>query len=210
MNILGVASAFSVLVPVVAGIIRYQRLDKALKVFAWFIFLSLLFDAAFVYTANRGINNLVLSSLFRIIQYAAFSMLFYYSFRSRIIRKGIMAILICFLFFSVVNLLFLQGASQFNTWTQGISCILLILFVLLFFFELFKAGKVKRLERYPLFWVASAALLYFAGSMFLFIFSNLVLAVSNEALDGLYSIHSVINMVANIIYAIGLWLSPRK
>jgi len=121
-----------------------------------------------------------------------------------------MAALICFLFFGVVNLLFLQGDAQFNTWTQGISCILLILFVLLLFFELFKAGKVKRLERHPLFWVASGALLYFAGCMFLFIFSNLVLEVSNEALNALYSIHSVINMVANIIYAIGLWLSPRN
>lgn len=206
-GILHAVTTFSILIPFATGIIRYRRLNGTLKILAWFIFIAVLFEVLLTYIGAKGINNLAIMNVFVIIQYLFFSWVFYRAFNSYIIRKGIVAALICFTAFALLNLFLLQGVKQFNSWSLGLMCLLLMCTALLFFYEVFKEGKVQRLERYPMFWVASAALLYFAGCFFLFIFSNYALAESNELLYAEWSIHSVINIVANLCYAIGLWLS---
>jgi hypothetical protein len=160
--------------------------------------------------AEKGINNHAIGNTFIIIQYLFLSAVFYLSFGSYIIRKGLLVVAVLFTVFGIVNLLSMQGHDCFNTWTLGLANLLLMLVALLFYYKLFKEGKVQRLERYPMFWVASAVLFYAAGCFFLFISSNYALAESNEFLYAKWSIHSVINIITNLCYAIGLWLSKGK
>ena len=202
------ASTYSILIPLLFGILKYRKLTTTLAVLFWFLFLSALFEVMLEYTSHKGINNLAIGNSFTIVQYVCLSVVFYLAFSSQAIRKGIVAALICFTAFALLNLFFLQGIRQLNSWSLGLANLLLMLVALLFYYELFKEGKVQRLERYPMFWVASAVLLYAAGCFFLFIFSNYALAESKELLYAQWSIHSVINIVANLCYAIGLWLSP--
>ena len=147
-------------------------------------------------------------NVFTMAEFAFLGAVFYKVFSSPVIKKGMVAVLAAFGAFAAANLLWLQGGGQFNTWTMGLECLLLMLVALLFLFEVFRQGKVPRLERYPMFWVASGALLYFAGNLFLFIFSNYVLAESQNALYAEWGIHSSLNIITNLCYAAGLWLRP--
>lgn len=208
IGILLKVSDFSILAPVAAGIIRYKGLNETLKLFTWFIFISVLFEASLFYTNSKGINNLAILNVFVIVQYCFFTWVFRRAFGSYAIRKGMVAVLVCFTAFALLNLFFLQGVRQFNTWSLGLMCMLLLLVILLFFYELFNDGNVQRLERYPMFWVASGALIYFAGNLFLFIFINYVLAQSNALAYAEWGIHSGLNIISNLCYAVGLWLSP--
>lgn len=210
IGILLKASGFSIIIPIAVGLMRYKRLDAGLTVLVWLLLISILFEAVMYFTGERGINNHLIGNPFIIIQYLFLSAVFYLSFGSYIIRKGIVVVAVLFVVFGIANLLSMQGHDCFNTWTLGIACLLLMLVALLFYYELFKEGKVQRLERYPLFWVASAVLVYAAGCFFLFIFSNYALEESKELLYVQWSIHSVINIVTNLCYAVGLWLSPGK
>lgn len=201
-------SGFSILLPVIVGIVWYNRLSKPLIILSWFLILSAFFEMALQYTSYNGINNLIIINVHNIVEFVFLGAVFYKVFNSAIIKKGMLAVLAAFGAFAVANLLFMQGTGQFNTWTMGLECLLLMLMVLLFLFELFKEGKVLRLERYPMFWVASGALFYFAGSLFLFIFSNYVLAGSQNALYAEWGIHSSVNIITNLCYAVSLWIIP--
>lgn len=210
MEVLHKVSDFSIIIPAAVGIIWYKHMRAGLVVLVWLILISILFEAAMYYMGEKGMNNHIIGNVFIIVQYVFLSVVFYLSFSSYIIRKGLLVVAVLFTVFGMVNLLFVQGHDCFNSWTLGLANLLLMLVALLFYYKLFKEGKVQRLERYPLFWVASAVLLYAAGNFYLFIFSNYALAESNEFLYAQWSIHSVINIVTNLCYAIGLWVSQGK
>lgn len=210
IGILLEVSGYSILAPVAIGIIRYGQLHGALKIFWWFVFVSALFEIVLNYTGIKGIENLVIINVFVIVQYVFFSWVFYRAFNSQVIKKGIAGMVAVFVAFGAVNLLFGQGTGRFNTWTMGLESLLLMAVVLLFLYETFRQGRVPYLQRYPMFWVASGALLYFAGNLFLFIFINYVLAGSTNAAYAEWGIHSAINITANLCYTAALWLSPTK
>lgn len=208
--IFGQVSAYSLLLPVVAGFFRYRGLAWELKIFCWLLFLMVPFDVVLTYTSYKGINNLAIMNVYTVLQCTFFVFVFREAITGLAIRTGIVVLLAGFGVFAVANLLWMQGWNQFNSWTMGLQCLLLTLIVLLYLYGVFREGKVMRLERYPMFWVASGVLIYFAGNLFLFIFINYVLTESDSLGRAEWGIHSVLNISANICYTAGLWLNQRN
>ena len=103
----------------------------------------------------------------------------------------------------------MYGFETFNTYARPIGNILFIFFAISYYYKLLKDLKVRYLERNPMFWINTGILIYFSGSLFLFIFSNYIL--KNVQLNILFwAIHAGLNIFIHIFYAIGLWLSREN
>jgi hypothetical protein len=60
------------------------------------------------------------------------------------------------------------------------------------------------------FWINIAILIYFAGNLFLFLFSNHLQKNNWEQYLAVYNIHSVTNIMYYILISIGFWKAANK
>lgn len=115
------------------------------------------------------------------------------------------------LFGNILNSLFLQKYNEFNSNAWAFNTILLIGLGLYYFYMLFTRIENLQLEKHPDFLIVSGMLLYFSGSLFLYIVSSEVL--SQEARGFFYNgwlIRSVSDILKSTILAYGLWMAKHN
>lgn len=93
---------------------------------------------------------------------------------------------------------------------MAIESIVFMVYALITYFNLIKTLEYENIFSNPVFWFNTAVLVYFAGSLFVFVFSNRLLAYSQKASYHLWAIHSVCNIMYNLLIATGFWKTKKK
>ena len=128
-------------------------------------------------------------------------------------KKIILLVIPLFLTFQVLHNLYSKKV-RFDAIPSGIEAILLLAFILYYFYEdLMKSVKQSLLDRYE-FWVCIGIMIYLAGTFFFYILAN---TMSRENVDQYWFITYIIEVIKNVLIAIGLLLylvrfdkSPQK
>ena len=116
-------------------------------------------------------------------------------------------IILSFLIFSGLNVICNEGLFVFNSAQSYVGGICSILFCLFYFTQVILKAEVEQIEKEPLFILASIWLIYYAGTLFVFILADQIL--TDDQLH-LWSFHSIINIILNIGYLTVLWMGIRK
>jgi hypothetical protein len=83
-------------------------------------------------------------------------------------RKNLISLLIAiFLFFSIINLLFVQGFNRFNNYSLIFGSFLIIFFSCTFLYKMLRLVDKNPLS-VPMFWISCGSLLYFTGTFLYF------------------------------------------
>ena len=136
---------------------------------------------------------------------AQFSVLYYLFFehlKRLLILKWIFIIFCCFY---IVNISFFQGLFQFNSVSNAFASIILMGLSLYYLFTLLKELPTVTIHLLPILWISFAALAYYGGNFFLFLFSNYLTSGIGESLMILWVLHNILNIIKNILFAIALW-----
>lgn len=200
-------SAFSAILPILAAAINFRHLNQVLRIAAAYFLVAALFELSLVLTIQAGIpNNMPLLHLFIVISISSFSLIYYRAFDTRGLRRVVLLLSPTALILVLLNA-WRTGIWQYPSFSNTIQCILMITFSLLYFYQLFIRPAHIHIEKQALFWINSGVLIYFSVNVFLFMLFNLVIAQQRQEL---YAIHSVTNIISNLIYAIGLLCKPQK
>jgi len=157
----------------------------------------------------QHLNNLFTFHLHTYIEFAAYSIILSRLIRSKVVKQIITALIPAFILFSLVNSLFLEDITGFNSIQRHIEATLIIGYCLVYVIELRQYNDFSLSEN-PYLIFAMALLLYFSGSLFLFIFSRSMFATGD---DSDWVIHGYLNIFLNLIFAIVMGRSivfPRK
>ncbi|SDP99629.1 hypothetical protein SAMN05428975_5094 [Mucilaginibacter sp. OK268] len=203
---LDVISTVSGVFPVLAALYNYKRLDKVLKIAAIFFLVESFFDPImWILPGLWGIsNNMPLMHINIIVTVIFFTVIYYKlflksSFKKITIILAVITLAITFYY----NFNMLEYPSVSRT-AEGIMMIMLSLF---YFYQLLNPLKYVDIEKQGLFWINAGVLFYFAVNIFLFmIFTRIPLGDR----PNYYIINSVTNIIANILYSIGLLCKPQK
>lgn len=202
------ASMYSVGLPAVIGLIRFRHLQKGQVAIFILVLLSILTEFGATWVAYEGgYQNLVYYG-FTIAEFTLLTYVFSESWASSLRFTWTGALAMLFLLFVVLDMFWLSGIEQFNSYSTSIESLLLIAFALLYFFLTLREMKTRHLEREPLFWISIGVLLYFSSSLFIFLFTNTVNA-SMRALFIIWSIHGIFRILLNICFSIALWIKPN-
>jgi hypothetical protein len=183
-------------------IVSLLLLDK--KTTRWRLFIMLLFlvlcaETAGWYMYNRlGIFDNALP--FNILM--LLSNVFFIWFMSTAtvlqqVKKWLVYLNCFFLVFGLINLFFFQGLWRYNSFSESLGDIILVLICCYFIFTLLKANEHTDLLRFDYFWLANGLLFYCLGSALLYQFSYLL---------GNYYNQTKINIGEYINYALNLIL----
>lgn len=138
------------------------------------VYLALKFvvDFLMLYHAGMGVNNIWLHNSSVPLRYALLSQVFKNFIESPSIRRWITISVPVYLLLTVVDTYFSNLTSsslqdQLPVRYMGIvECILMLLWILLYFYEVFKSLRISNLLKSPPFLVAVAWLLYYASLVF--------------------------------------------
>ncbi len=202
------ASVASGVLPVLAALYNYKHLDKVLKIAAAFFIISFLSDLIEFITANMGVkNNVPVIHLFIIISILFFGAIYYHAFFRPFLKKIIVILSAIALLIVVINIIFIEGIWEYPSISNTVLSLLLIFFSLAYFFQLLNRQEFIHIEKQGLFWINAAVLFYFALNIFLFMLFRRIISVHQT---DYYIIHNIVNIIANILFSVGLLCRPQK
>jgi len=201
-----VASDF---LPVIAALYNYRRLDPVLRLMAIFCALSAIPDVVSLIISYLKIvfNNLFMIHLFDMMAAIFFTLIYYRAFYKPLFKKMALIFGITSLAAMIFNVIFIEGMSIYPSVSNTVLCIFLILLSLVYFYQLLTRQEFTYIEKQGMFWINSGVLFYYAINIFLFMLFN---KISNADKPNYYMMQWVTNIIANLLFSIGLLCKPQK
>jgi hypothetical protein len=193
----------------IAGLIRYKKLSKAFKILAVLILCTLISESIKKVYGKIYHNNMPVAHIWAVIEYAFFSLTYFYLLTNKRVKKAIIVSIIAMLILEVVNVLFFEKLTQFPSLILEASHIVYVVYSLLLFRQMLLFPAEQSLFRQSLFWF-NINVLFYATTMFLD-FALLSYFIENK-LDviPLAYFALVVNFIFYIVIGISILMDNKK
>ncbi len=143
-------------------------------------------------------------ALYPIFEFGLLSLLYYKAFQSQVFQRIILAFNA--LFTPLVLYRLYTFTAPWDWLLMAFEHLLLILLALLFFYRLLHTLEASNLFRFPMFWFSTGILIYFSGTLFVYMFSSYIVTAENYlTLRDLWSLTTYLNIVFHLVLSVGVW-----
>ena len=207
-SVIGVLSTISGFLPVLAALINYKNLDRALKIAALYCLVSVMSDVVLQVMAASGVpNNYPVIHVYIAISIVLLGAMYFYAFFIPLIKNGVFIASLVVLVFALVDMVAIEGINDYPSLSNTALSIIVTCFSLLYFYELLTRQEFVHIEKQALFWINAGMLFYFAINIFVIMLFKRILSEHQESL---YVINNITNIVANILFTVGLLCKPQR
>ena len=210
-------SVFITIVPLLLIWFRKAYIDPAFLLLFLYLIFKLGIDLVMLHYAALKSNNLVYYNLGIPIRYAMLSGMFYYKIEMKRTKIWILTAIVSFIVFSIWDILHINPVlndlhnHRMVLYATTIESLLMLLWVLLYFYDTIQSLKIPNLLTFPFFWVCSGLLLYYST----FLFVAPVLSYTEKWSDRLdigflYHVPYIFEIVSVILFSIGIWVFSAR
>ncbi len=163
---------FITLVPIGIMIYKWKRLDASFRLLFLYLACKLVADIAMIYYAATGQNNIWIHNLMVPLRYVLLSGMFFYFLESPRSKYGIRVSIPLFLILAFADIYYSDNEGSpideyfYVRYSGIVECLLMLLWILLYFYELFRSLKIENLLKSPRFLTAVAWLCFYASMVF--------------------------------------------
>ena len=200
--------AASYLVPTIAGLKRFPKSSRAIRILAVLCVLACINVGAQLFLAMRKEKNYFISDYYRVVETSLLCAVFYFSVVSQKLRNLLVGMGIVFALIWAVDVLWFNTHDQMS---NGIAMISRITVLLMSFIALQAAMKDEFLplaER-SIFWVGIGAAIYSSGTLLLLGLSHYLLQLGPDYFIAAWHINWALLIVANLFYTKGMLCRSR-
>lgn len=174
-----------------------------LKLFPPFLFTTASIELLGHYLTSIGKYNLSIYNFFTVIEFC-----FYFFVLSQIVARPKMKMIIkstivVYAATALINIFFFQGTKMFHTVTYSIGCLLVVIFCIYYFWELFRLPKSIKLQKNPAFWICTGLLFFYCCGFPLYGFINYLVSISTLLRDNFFTIVTILNIFLYSLFTIG-------
>lgn len=170
-------------------------------------YVLLLADANFFHNIKNNIVTYIFISMFTFCFFALIFEHFLGEKKFRIINRT--AIIVVVLFF-IINAIWGEGTSIFNSYSSGVANLLLVGYCLYYYKLQLEDTHVIFVEKQASFWIVSGILIYCAGNFFLFSAFNSLTTNYPDFAYYSWNINIILILIMNIFFAKGLQCNWRQ
>lgn len=191
-------------------IIYWKRLSPAFRYLSYYIFWNLLIEILSRNYHYIDENNLPLLHLYTLGEFILFSM-FYRILYAKVkwIQRYYWMFVCTISGFIILNSLFLQSIYEFNSYAKTLVQLLIMGYAIFYFYHLIDEENKNTTEN-GIKVINSAVLIYYSGSLFIFMFSNYFLSQNIRIHVGFWVFNAFLNMLFQILILAGLWKALRN
>jgi hypothetical protein len=164
-----------IFIALVASLNAYFRRkdDVYLRLFPFFLFLTLLVESASLFGLIRGDANHAMYNFFSVLEFTFYLFVVGEIIRNTRIKRLVRYTIWLYGLLALVNIIFYQKIYGFPSLTYMIGAFLIVVICIYYFFELFQISHSVTLVRQPAFWICSGLLFFYCCSFPIFASMNL-------------------------------------
>lgn len=198
-------SQSSVLLPLFAGMISWRLLQGNVRFVFWAVVASFVADSVSELLVHFKMNNWPAGNIFLIVH---FTLLFaaFDGQKSVPLKIFFSACVV----FSLLDFFFIETPMKMNSYTAYVTGILLIVMALNYLYQLMNSLPVENITTLPLFWLAFATLVYYGGTLFIFLFNNYLTVHLPQIRSNLWIVHNVSNILKNVLFFAAIWINYKS
>jgi len=202
--------SFGVFIPFIFLLLRRKPLwsQSSTSLFSAYIILDVIAWFLSFYLSANGKNTFLVSNIYTVGEFLILSLFFINILEIKKVKLFRILSLILSAIFGIF--VFIGSNNTYNNFTEVFSNLLFIILSLIFYYKIMKEHKIENLLAYPHFYFNTGILLYFSCSIFIVIFSNYFLELSEMSQMYLWTFHSIINFICYLIFAVGFFKCRLK
>ena len=182
-----------------------------------FLFLYVFVLIAFITEISKPIlfyvfdvsQNLWLSHFYFPLEFIFLSLVYLKELGSSVNKNWMKILIGAFMFYCIINPLFIQDFTEYSR-VRSFSSIIFLIFSIFYYYQVMAETKIRKLAGEPMIWINTAVLIYFAGSLFYTILFTIILEYSREfsKLSAYY--FNILNLSFYLLIAVGFWKAGKQ
>jgi hypothetical protein len=112
--------------------------------------------------------------------------------------------------FGLINYFFLQAPKTLNLYTVYACGLTMIILGVGTVFQMMRKLPTENIQSLPLFWLTFGVLVYYGGTLFIFLFNNYLINHSPQIHRNTWVLHNLLNIVKNIFFFATVWTSCKS
>ena len=200
---------FGKLVALLSIIIFLINRLKYSKEFGWiisYLFFNLIISILAGYFWKREMNNLPLLHLNTLIEFFLFSVFYKYLLIDLDwFRKNIWGFIVVVCLMIIGNSIFFESIYTFNINSKTLVQIILIGYSVLYIYSYSIKLENVNPEKQAIRLINAAVLIYYASSLFIFLFGNVFLKNDIKMHQGFWVVNAGLNLIFQLIILFGIW-----
>ena len=192
----------------IAGIVRYKRLNNAMKVFSVFCVLTCLMEIFELILNRKHINNTFISNYYVPAEMIFISFVYLLSLANKRMQRIISALALLFLCIWVLDKIYFDVSGQVNIEMAVTSRIFIILISVLTIHTIVRQMNHPFVNT-PIFWVSSGILLYSTGVALILGSMNELIRMGISYYLAAWYINWSLEILCNLIYTKGFFCTAK-
>jgi len=183
----------------ITSLLTFRALKgTAFRLFPFFLLFIVVVELAGDYTGRvLHYKNSWLYNISTTLEFIFYTYIFSCTLRDPAYKKMTLGFMVFFPLLVLLNMTFIQGFTEFHSYTNALGSILVIIFCCLFFYELLLNPLEGQLHKVPMFWVSTGILFFYLGDLSFDLLYNLL---KNDAM-GRDLFKSINNNLILILYS---------
>lgn len=200
---INVITALTVLAPISIGAFYFSRLFVVARILWFFILITGGMELSMWFQYSKSINTMFFFHIYSYIEFGFIALIYYRLSMNYKWRSVILGLFSLFSIASILNLIFLEPFTVFNSNQRYLEGVLILLLVSNYIIQSTKDKLNSSLKRDPFTILSLAWLVYFSCTLILFIFSKQWF--SAETINYYWIVHAILNAGLNFSYAYTLF-----
>jgi hypothetical protein len=201
---------WAVFIPWLLALIKLQGYTPALKTIFYYLTVAVCTNLlSFIFWKLRK-NNLPILHVYTVLEYLILLRFYCLILKGFIPNQVFYVLAFIFPVFSIADSLFIENIRSFNTYSRSVEALIFIFLSVCWFVKTVSDSETNENTNRPLNYIAGGLLIYFAGSVVLFSFRDLISQFTRSFLMNVWSLHTLLLFLMYILITTGLWKHSRK
>jgi hypothetical protein len=176
--------------------------NSYLRLFPPFLLVTLIAEFLASYMSSINKNNMSVYNVFTGFEFCFYLWIIRLVIHSNRMKKIIFIILPLYGLTALINIIFIQKMKIFHSVTYSLGCLIIVLFCMYYFFELFRLPHSVNLKNDPAFWICSGLLFFYCCSFPLFGLINYWNHISKLLVNNFGSFVIILNIFLYSLFSI--------
>lgn len=203
---------YFIAVSLLVSLLVYQKPSGFyLKLFPPFLLLTLIAEVYGSWLFSVDKNNVVIYNFFSTFEFCFYLFIVSILIKNSTTKKIARLTILLYAMVAVVNIVFILKMKTFHVTTYTVGCLLIVVFCIYYFLELFRFPEPGKLVQNPAFWICSALLFFYCCGFPLYGLINQWKGISKLVLENFVDIVTILNIFLYSLFTIAfLCTTTRK
>lgn len=185
------------------SIIEGRRHDFSIRILSALLGIIMVVELSGIYTNKHNISNQWMFRIYSTVEYLFLGYLYISHLTNPTAKNVILASMLIFCGLSVMDALITGNINQSPTTIYTIEWTLILLLVLIYFFELYRSEQLISLTTQPLFWISVGNFIFYAGTFFIMGLIHTIKQKDKALAQQIFLLNPILNIIMYSFWSIG-------